>query len=193
MSCGAQDKTVLSLDNPGKTRQDRTLLNRLQSDRKMKKIIRIPWYRLSYSVINVTWLIWHHSTKLLRDHLQHCFAKHRSLIRRITSRGTITVKIECQRIDIDEVMASSSFQHDWWQCLESKAIWNLRNLMIDTIFETVVDRFIINMNIKKLRQITLFRRSYSIMNADMAIPHHAATMPVAYAILHPYTFQSHSL
>ena len=30
-----------------------TVLNRLQSDRKMKNLIRIPWYRLSYSVINV--------------------------------------------------------------------------------------------------------------------------------------------
>ena len=30
-----------------------TVLNRLQSDRKMENSIRIPWYRLSYSVINL--------------------------------------------------------------------------------------------------------------------------------------------
>ena len=40
--------------------------------------------------------------------------------------------------------------------------------MIDTIFGTVLDRLIININIKELGQITLFRRSYSIMNVGMA-------------------------
>ena len=60
------------------------------------------------------------------------------------------------------------FSMRWRQCLESKAIWNLRTSMIDTIVGTVLDRLIININIKELGQITLFRRSYSIMNVGMA-------------------------
>ena len=40
--------------------------------------------------------------------------------------------------------------------------------MIATIFGTVLDRLIININIKELGQITLFRQSYSIMNVGMA-------------------------
>jgi len=60
------------------------------------------------------------------------------------------------------------FRTRWRQCLESKAIWNLRTSMIDTIFGTVLDRLLININMKELVRMALFRRSYSIMNVGMA-------------------------
>jgi len=40
--------------------------------------------------------------------------------------------------------------------------------MIDTIFGTVLDRLLININMKELVRMALFRRSYSIMNVGMA-------------------------